>query len=57
MSLSHLIMINNELLNKYPNVFPEQAHLIMLDSKSAIYMDKNGKDTKHTRKIYRRMNY
>ena len=51
MSLSHLIMINNELLNKYPNVFPEQAHMIILDSKSAIYMDKNDKDTEHTRNI------
>ena len=57
MSLSHFRMINNELLNKDPNVFPEQAHLIILDSKSAIYTDKNGKDTKHTRNIYRRMNY
>ena len=30
---------------------PEEAHLIVLDSKSAMCMDKNGKDTKHTRHI------
>ena len=29
----------------------------MLDSKSAVYMDKNGKDTKHTRHIERRVHF
>ena len=32
---------------------PEQAPLIILDSKSVICMSKNGKDTKHTRNISR----
>ena len=36
-------------------MFPEEASLIVLDSKSAICMANNGKDTKHTRHIARRM--
>ena len=36
---------------------PEEAPLIVLDSKSAMCMAKNGKDTKHTRKIARRMHF
>ena len=31
--------------------------MIVLDSKSAMCMAKNGKDTKHTRHISRRMNF
>ena len=31
--------------------------MIVLDSKSAICMDNDGKDTKHTRHITRRMNF
>ena len=34
---------------------PKKAPLIVLDSKSAMCMAKNGKDTKHTRHITRRM--
>ena len=34
----------------------EEATLIVLDSKSAMSMSKNGKDTKHTRHIERRIN-
>ena len=36
---------------------PEEAPLIVLDSKSAMCMDKNGRDTKHTRQIARIMNF
>ena len=36
---------------------PKEAPLIVLDSKSAMYMDKNGKYTKHTRHIVSRMNF
>ena len=39
-------MINNEPMNKDPDVVPEQSPFIILDSKSAVYMAKNGKDTK-----------
>ena len=43
----------HELLNKYPDIVPEESALIVLDSKSALCMDNNGKDTKHTRHISR----
>ena len=51
MSLAHLRMQNNCLLNKYIYVVPEQAPLIILDIKSSVFMAKNGNDTKHTRHI------
>ena len=55
MDLSQFRMINIELLKKDPYVFPEQEPPIILDSKSAICMDKNSMYTKHTRHISRRM--
>ena len=36
---------------------PKEAPLIVLDSKSAMCMAKNGKDTKHARHIARRMHF
>ena len=48
-------MLNHELLNKDPDIVPEEAPLIFLDSKSSMCMAKNGNDTKHTRHITRRM--
>ena len=39
------------------NMVPNEAHLIVLDSKSAMCMANNGKDTKHTRHIARRMHF
>ena len=38
-------------------MIPEEAPLIVLDSKSAMCMAKNGKDTKHNRYIARRMHF
>ena len=35
---------------------PKESPLIVLNSKSAMWMAKNGKDTKHTRHISSRMN-
>ena len=35
----------------------QEDPLIVLESKSATSMDKNGKDTKHTRNIARRMHF
>ena len=55
MSLEYFRMLNDELLNKYPYVFPKQSPLIILDKKSSIWLAKNGNDTKHTRNISRRM--
>ena len=57
MALAHFIMLIHELLNKDPDIVPEEAPLIFLDSKSSICMAKNGKDTKHTRHIARRMHF
>ena len=56
MALSKFIIINNELMKKYPDLVPEQSPLIILDSKSDVCMSKNGKETKHTRHITRRIN-
>ena len=50
-------MLIHELLNKYPDIVPEEDPLIVLDGKSATCMAKNGKDTKHTRHVARRMNF
>ena len=55
MALSHFRMLIHELPNKDPELVPEEAPLIVLDSKSAMRMAKNIKDTKHTRKIARIM--
>ena len=50
-------MVINELFNKYPDIVSEEAHLIILDSKSAWFMAKNGNDTKYTRQISRRVHF
>ena len=43
MYLSHFRMLNNEFLNKDPDVVPEQAPLIILNSKSDVCMARNVK--------------
>ena len=55
MALLYFRMLVNELLNEDPDMVPKEAPLIVLDSKSAMCMAKNGRDTKHTRHIARRM--
>ena len=55
MALAHFRMLINELLNEDLYMVPKEAPLIVLDSKSAMCISKNGKDTKHTRHISRRM--
>ena len=47
----------NELLNKVPDIVPEEALLIILDRNSAVCMAKNGKDTNNTRNISRRVHF
>ena len=44
-------------MNKDTDIVPEEATLIILDSKYAVCMSKNGKDTKHTRQVTRRVNF
>ena len=57
MGLAHFRMLIHELLNEDLDMFPREAPLIVLDSESAMCMAKNGKDTKHTRHIARRINF
>ena len=51
--LSHFRMLIHELLIKDPDIVPEESPFIVLNSKSAMCMANNGKDTKHTRHIAR----
>ena len=51
MALAHFRMLIHELLNKGTDIVSEEAPLIVLDRKYAMFMDNNGKDTKHTRHI------
>ena len=57
MNLAHFRMLVHEFLNEDPKMVPKEAPLIVLDSKSAMCMAKNGKDTKHTRHITRIMHF
>ena len=50
-------MLIHELLNKDPDIVTEEAPLIVLDSKSAMCMAKNGKDAEHIRHIARIMHF
>ena len=55
MTLAHFRMLVAELLNEAPDMVPKEAPLIILDSKSAMCMAKNGRDANHNRHIARRM--
>ena len=57
MALAHFRMLIHSLLNKDPDIVPKEAPLIILDSKSAICVAKNDKDTKHARHITRRIHF
>ena len=57
MDLAHFRMLIHELLNEDPYMVPKEVPLIVLDSKSAMCMAKNGSNTKHTRHIARRMHF
>ena len=57
MALAHFRMLVHELLNEDTDMVPKEAPLIVLDSKYAMCMAKNGKDTKNTRHIERRMHF
>ena len=56
MALENFMMLIHKLLNKDPYIVPQEATIIVLDIKSTVCMDKNGKDNKHTRHIARRVN-
>ena len=57
MALAHFRMLVHELLNEDPDMVPKEDPLIVLDSKSDMCMAKNGRDTKHTIHISRRMHF
>ena len=57
MALVNFRMLNNEFMNKDPDLVLEQSPLIIFDGKSSECMDDNGKGTKHTRKISRRIHF
>ena len=44
-------------MNKDPNIVPKEALLIILDSKFALCMSNNGKDTKHIMHIARGVHF
>ena len=57
MALAHFRILIHELLNEDPYIVPEEDNLIVLDSKCDMCMAKNGKDTKYTTHIARRMHF
>ena len=57
MDLANFRMLVHELLNEDPDMVPKESPLIVLYRKSAMCMAKNGKDTKHTRHISRRIHF
>ena len=57
MSLAHFRIFICELVNNDTDIVPDEAPLIVLDSKSDMCMANNGKDTKHTRDIASRMHF
>ena len=56
-ALSYFRMLINELLNKDPYIVPEESPLIILDNKSDVWEENNGKDTKYTRHFSRRVHF
>ena len=48
-------MLLHELLNKEPDIVPEEAALIVLYKTFTVCLANNGKDTNHTRHISRRV--
>ena len=54
-TLAHLMVLIHEFLNKDPDVVPEEFPLIVLDGKYAVCMANNGKDTKYTKRVARRV--
>ena len=57
MDLARFRVLINKLLNKYTDIVPQEAPLVILDIKYSMCMANNGKDTKNTRHIERRMHF
>ena len=54
-ALAHFSMLINELLNKFPDIVPEEAPIIIFHIKSSVCMANNDKNTKYIRHIARRV--
>ena len=57
MNLANFSMLTHECFNKDPDIVLEEAPLVILYSKSFVFMANTGKDTKHTRHIARIMHF
>ena len=57
MALSYFRTLIHELWKKDTDIFPKEAPLNILDSKSAYFMDKNIMGTNHTIHIVRRVHF
>ena len=55
MALANFRMLVHDFLNKGPDIFQEESLLMIFENKSPVCMAYNGKDTKHTRHISRRI--
>ena len=55
MALAHFRILIHDFLNKDPDIVPEEAHLNILDSRSAACIVINGNETKHKMHISRRV--
>ena len=51
MDVARFRMLIHEFFNNYPDIVPEEASVIILDSKSSMYMAKTGKGNKHTKTL------
>ena len=57
MILAHSSMLIHELLNNNPDIVPEEAPLIIFDSKSVVCIAKNIKGDNHKIYIARRVHF
>ena len=57
MALANFRLLIHELLNKDIDIVPEESPTVILDRKSDFCMSGNGKDTKHTIHIARRVHF
>ena len=57
MSLAHFRILIHDFFNKDSDIVTQEDPLIIFDSKSALFMDNNGKDNNHTRHIARRVHF
>ena len=55
--LANFRVLIHDILNKAPDIVPEEDLLIILDRVSSICMADNGKDINHTRHISRRVHF